>query len=39
MLEVKVRKLTPHDAAFKRKMKKGEGIIRRYRNTLRALAK
>jgi hypothetical protein len=39
MLKVKVRKLMPYDPAFKKKMKKGEEIIRRYRNTLRALAK
>ncbi len=31
--------LTPYDPAFEKKMKKGEGIIRRYRNTLHALAK
>jgi putative addiction module antidote len=32
-------RLTPYDPAFERKMAKAEGIIGRYRNTLRALAK
>lgn len=31
--------LTPYDPAFKEKMEKAEGIVRRYRNTLRAFAK
>lgn len=31
--------LTPYDPAFEKKMKKSEGIIRRYRNTLHALSK
>jgi putative addiction module antidote len=31
--------LTPYDPAFEAKMKKAEDIIRRYRNTLHALAK
>lgn len=31
--------LTPHDPEFERKMAKGENIMRRYRNTLHALAK
>lgn len=30
--------LTPYDPAFKKKMKKAENIIERYRNTLHALA-
>ncbi len=32
-------RLTPYDPAFEKKMAKAEGIIGRYRNTLRALAK
>jgi putative addiction module antidote len=32
-------RLTPYDPAFQKKMKKAEGIMGRYRNTLRALAK
>ena len=32
-------RLTPFDPAFEKKMAAAEGIIRRYRNTLRALAK
>jgi len=31
--------LTPYDPAFEAKMKKAEGIIGRYRNTLHELAK
>jgi putative addiction module antidote len=31
--------LTGHDPAFEKKMAKAEGIVRRYRNTLHALAK
>jgi len=31
--------LTAYDPAFEKKMDKAEGIFRRYRNTLRALAK
>ena len=31
--------LTSYDPAFERKMQKAEDIFRRYRNTLRALAK
>jgi putative addiction module antidote len=31
--------LTPYDPAFAEKMAKAEGIMSRYRNTLRALAK
>jgi putative addiction module antidote len=31
--------LTPYDPSFDKKMTKAEDIIRRYRNTLRALAK
>ncbi len=31
--------LTPYDPAFEKKMRKAEGIIARYRNTLRVLAK
>jgi len=34
-----VYQLTPHDPTFEKKMKKAEDIIRRYRNTLHALAK
>jgi putative addiction module antidote len=34
-----VYQLTPYDPAFEKKMKKAEGIIRRYRNTLHALSK
>ena len=32
-------RLTPYDPAFEKKMKKAAGIMGRYRNTLRALAK
>ncbi len=32
-------RLTPFDPAFEHKMATAEGIIRRYRNTLRTLAK
>ena len=32
-------RLTAYDPAFEKKMAKAEGIIGRYRNTLRALAK
>jgi putative addiction module antidote len=32
-------RLTPYDPAFEKKMKKAEEIMRRYRNTLRALSK
>jgi len=32
-------RLTPYDPAFEKKMKKAEDIIKRYRNTLRALSK
>jgi putative addiction module antidote len=32
-------RLTPYDPAFEKKMKKAEGIMRRYRNTLHALSK
>jgi putative addiction module antidote len=31
--------LTPYDPAFEKKMAKAEDIIRRYRNTLKTLAK
>ena len=31
--------LTPYDPGFERKMKKAEEIMKRYRNTLHALAK
>lgn len=31
--------LTPYDPSFEKKMKKAEDILRRYRNTLHALAK
>lgn len=34
-----VYQLTPYDPVFEKKMKKAEGIIRRYRNTLHALSK
>lgn len=34
-----VYRLTPYDPAFDRKMKKAEDVMRRYRNTLRELAK
>jgi len=32
-------RLTPYDPGFERRMAKAEGIIKRYRNTLHALAK
>ena len=32
-------RLTPYDPAFEKRMAKAEGIIKRYRNTLHALAK
>jgi putative addiction module antidote len=32
-------RLTPYDPAFAEKMEKAEEIMRRYRNTMRALAK
>jgi hypothetical protein len=32
-------RLTPYDPAFEKKMKKAEGIMDRYRNTLQALSK
>jgi putative addiction module antidote len=32
-------RLTPYDPAFEKKMKKAAELMRRYRNTLRALAK
>jgi putative addiction module antidote len=32
-------RLTPYDPAFAQKMEKADEIMRRYRNTLRALAK
>lgn len=32
-------RLTPYDPAFAKKMEKADDIMRRYRNTLRALAK
>lgn len=32
-------RLTPYDPAFDKKMAAAEGILRRYRNTLRALSK
>ena len=32
-------RLTPYDPAFEKRMAKAEAIIRRYRNTLHALAK
>jgi putative addiction module antidote len=31
-------RLTPYDPLFEKKMKKAQGIMKRYRNTLRALA-
>jgi putative addiction module antidote len=32
-------RLTPYDPAFEKKLKKAEGIMDRYRNTLQALSK
>jgi putative addiction module antidote len=32
-------RLTPYDPAFEKKMTKAEDVMRRYRNTLRALSK